>query len=88
MAPGELRPVFERADAAVVFPGHESARARAAGGRIPVVDFDGVDPLALADRLAGVRGAADAAGGVEEAAPPTRRPDPAAVAALLADALR
>jgi hypothetical protein len=94
MAPGELRPVFERADAAVVFPGHEAARARAIAGRIPVVDFDGTDPLALTERLAAVRRdvgpdvGPDA--GREASAPtpaPTGHPDPAAVARLVVDAL-
>jgi hypothetical protein len=52
--PGDLRPILERADGAVVLPGPGAggARARAAAAGVPVLEFDGRDPLALADRLA------------------------------------
>ncbi len=80
LAPGELRPVFERADAAIVLPGCPSARARAAAAAVPVLDFDGTDPLGLAERLGPRRTGAP----VPAAAPAA---DPVGVARLVRDAL-
>jgi hypothetical protein len=85
MEPGEQRPVFERADVAVVLPGHAHARVRAAAAGIPAVDLDGT-PLDLAERLAAAApgGSGARSGGGAAAA---RAGDPGALARLVDEAL-
>jgi len=93
LAPGELRPVFERADAAVVLPGCPAARARAAAAAVPAIDFDGADPLGLADRLGPRTPAAPVPGAAVPGAPvpavpvPLPTADPLGAARLIGDAL-